>query len=100
MAEKELSKEEIEKLVELRKQEWDGFVKKLKDNPEATITNAELNKVIDFISEDIEGIMQMVQVLTHNMNVLGHNFNQLVKAIQGGGSGPAVNKTKSGLILP
>jgi len=102
MNEKELTEEqkkEIEKQIEERKKNWDDFLKKLKDAPEGTVTNAELTKVIDFISEDMDGIVQMIQMLTHNMNVMAHNFQQIMMVLQGGKAN-TVAKTKGGIILP
>jgi hypothetical protein len=97
---KEKTPEEMEKELEKIKQEWDIFIKNFKDNPDKTVTYAEMTKVIDYISEDLGGLVSMVQLLTHNLNVLGTNFNQLVNAIQGNKGPGGMAKTKSGLILP
>ena len=86
-------------VMEQQMKEWESFTKKIKDNPTATVTNEEFTKVIDFFSENLEGMSQMLSSMVHNMNVLNTNFNQIIGALQGNGQ-PPVNKTKSGIILP
>lgn len=94
----EMTEEEIKKATDEYTKAYDSFVKNLKENPDEPVTNATLDKAIEFILTDVGGMAQMVQALSHNMNVLNSNFNQIVNAIQG--TGPNVNKTKSGIILP
>ena len=98
--EKQMTEEEMKKMMEVRKAEWDTFIGKIKDDPSAVVTNAVLEKTIDFLAEDMGGIAQMAHALSQNMNVLNNNFAQIMTAIQGGPQTPGVNKTKSGIILP
>jgi hypothetical protein len=98
-AQKEMSQEEMKKEFEAYQADWESFVKKLKDDPDKIVTNAELFKTIDFVSQNISGLAQMISIIKHNMDALNHNFQQIVMAI-GGGPGMVGKKTQSGIILP
>ena len=45
--EKQMTEEEMKKMMEVRKAEWDTFIGKIKDDPSAVVTNAVLEKIID-----------------------------------------------------
>ena len=99
--EPEITEEQLKEMMEKRTKEWNDFVQTLKDAPEDTVKKSELNKVIDFISEDMEGLTHMIQTIVHNMNILGHNTQMIMEAIKSSQpQQPTVNKTKSGIILP
>jgi hypothetical protein len=98
--EKQMTQEEAEAMMKARKKEWDDFVYELKVKSEEPVTKGELVKVIDFISDDIQGIGEMSSISMHNVNVLNQHFQQLVKMLQSGEPQPSERKTKSGIILP
>lgn len=96
----EMTQEEMKKEYEARKVEWDAFIQDLKDNPDVTVTKAELLKMVDFVSENINGLGQMSAMMMHNLEVLNHNFQQIVNVLSGGKPSVVRNKTQSGIILP
>lgn len=100
MSEEQMTEEQMKKEIEAYKKEWEDFNQSLKDNPDAPVTKGELAKAIQFISEDMGGLGQLTNHLGKNLNILAHNFQQLVGAIQGQSGVPMANKTKSGIILP
>lgn len=97
--EKKMTEEEFKILIEKHKADWEAFVKNLKDNPTVPVTNADLLKAIEFISEDMGGMGQMIHMLGNNLNILNHNLQIIMQAVQGG-QAQAVAKTKGGIILP
>jgi phage-related protein len=98
--EEKMSEEEMKKATEEYAKECEAFLKNLKDNPDAVITNKDLSKAIEYIFNDVGGIAQMTQMLSQNMAVLNKNFNAIIQAIQGNAPINPMNKTKSGIILP
>lgn len=100
MNQTKMTEEEMAKATEEYKKSLETFLTNMKDNPTDPVTNADLSKAIDFIFNEVGGIAQMNEALAHNMTVLNNNFNMIMQAIQGGGQGPAVKQTKSGIILP
>jgi len=100
MVEARMTEEDLKKLAEERQNNWKVFIKKLEDNPTLNVTNEDLHKAIKFISEDMGGMIQMIQTLDHNAYILRRNFEQIINALQGTAPVSTVNKTKSGIILP
>lgn len=97
----QMTEQEMKEYTEKRKNEWEEIYNDLKSNPEEPMTKGDLTKVIDFIFEDFGAISQMVQINSHNLNVLNQNFNQIVSVLQGGKPGtPGGQRTNSGIILP
>ena len=97
--EKEMTREEYEKMMKDRQDAWEKVINNFKENSEEPITKGEMLKIIDYISEDIGGLAQMAQMMGQNMNALNHNFEKIMSIISGG-SGPSVNKTPGGIIIP
>jgi hypothetical protein len=98
-AEQTKAQKELEAAAKVRKLEWDTLLQDLRNHADDPVTKGELVKVIDFIADDIQGIGEMANIAVHNVNVLHHNFQQLVTVLQGGQT-PTMNKTQSGIILP
>jgi len=51
---------------ELRQKDWDSFVEKMKRSPDKMVTRRELSKALDFISDDIGALAQMVMNISNN----------------------------------
>lgn len=100
MAEKEMTREEMEKLNEARQKEFKDFMDSLKNDPDSPCTKAELAKAIEFIGETLQGVGELAGAAMYNVQILGHNFNTLMTAIQTGKGVSPVKKTNSGIILP
>ena len=102
--EKEKSQEELQAeakaMAEARGKEWEEFLDELKKKPDEPVTKGELVKAIEFISDDMAGLGQMVGMNAQNTQVLHHNFQQLARVLQGGGQAPGHNTTPGGIILP
>ncbi|MEM4260869.1 MAG: hypothetical protein QXG00_06535 [Candidatus Woesearchaeota archaeon] len=95
-----LTEEEIKKLSEERAKDWEAFIKKLENNPTANVTNEDLLKVIKVMSEDMGGLVQLVQSMYRNMGVLNNNLNQLAGALGVVAQPNILNRTKNGIIIP
>jgi len=96
---KQPTEEEMKIAHEERLAAWEKFTASLEENSDDPASKGELLKVIQFMSEDIQGIAHMVGLNVHNIQALNHNFQQLVQVIQGGTTqGP--NKTPGGIIIP
>ena len=102
--EEQKSQEELQKeaqeMAEKRKAEYEEFMKELNENEDEPCTKAQLAKAIQFISEDISGIGQMVGMNAHNAQVLNHNMQQIANVLQLGQSGGVGHQTPGGIILP
>jgi hypothetical protein len=95
----QMTKEQFQKAVEDRKKEFEDFLNELKSKPEESLTKKEFVKTLDFILEDFNLIAEMSYMANYNNDILGKNFEILVKNLTE--NSPAqVNKTKSGIILP
>lgn len=98
---KQMTEEEMKEYTEKRKKEWEEFYEDLKSNPDEPVTKGDLKKAVDFLFEDFAALSQMVQINSHNTNVLNQNFNQIVSVLQGGKPGmPGGQRTKGGIVLP
>jgi len=93
---------EAKAIAEARGKEWEEFMNGLKENPDEPVTKGELVQAIEFISEDMAGLSQMLGITAQNTQVLHHNFQQLAQVLQGGGPGPngGGRQTPGGIILP
>jgi hypothetical protein len=99
--EKEMTQEEMEKDAQKRKEDWESFMKNLNENPDEPVTKKDLLKIIDFVSNDVGGLAQIVQITAHNQNILNHNMQGIMQVLRGGpGSMGGASKTPGGIILP
>ena len=97
---KQMTEEETKAQFEARKKEWTDFIDNLKANPDEPVTKKELAFAIEVISENIQGIAEMAGVALHNVQVVAHNFEQMMSAIGMKPGNTSANRTKSGIILP
>ena len=89
---------EAKALAEKRMEEWEKFLETLKKDPDSPITKGELVKTIEFFSEDLQAVGQLIGMNSHNSQVLHHNFQQLAQVLQQGQ--PVQNTSPGGIILP
>ena len=92
---------EAKSMAEARGKEWEEFLEEMKSNGDAPVTYVDLLKVITFMSEDMQGLGQMVNINSQNSQALHKGLQQLAHMIQGGNpQSHQPNKTPGGIILP